>query len=102
YSGLTRRAGARHVWTGEVRIDDSALHAPLRWRKARRVFVNSMSDLFHEAVPDSSIDEVLAVISATPQHTYQVLTKRAARLPRYFSKRVAPENLWLGVSVENR
>lgn len=61
-----------------------------------------MSDLFHEKVPEVYIDQVFAVIAATPQHSYQILTKRAARLARYFRNRTVPPNVWLGVSVENR
>ena len=61
-----------------------------------------MSDLFHEAVPDRFVDQVLDVCRRTPQHTYQVLTKRAERLPQFFASRVCPDNVWLGVSVEDR
>jgi protein gp37 len=60
------------------------LDAPLRWRKPRRIFVNSMSDLFHEDVPDAFIDRVFAVMALAPQHTFQVLTKRAERMREYF------------------
>src|SRR5450631_3979228 len=65
-------------------------------------FVNSMSDLFHKDVADSFLDRVFEVIRATPQHTYQIRTKRARRLPRYFALRECPDNAWLGVSVENK
>jgi protein gp37 len=78
------------------------LEQPLKRKKATTYFVNSMSDLFHEDVPDSYIDQVLAVMVKTPQHTYQVLTKRGWRLPQFFESRTAPENLWLGVSVEDK
>lgn len=61
-----------------------------------------MSDLFHEDIPDNFLDQVMDVIRQTPQHTYQILTKRADRLPRYFDKRACPRNIWLGVSVEDR
>ena len=61
-----------------------------------------MSDLFHEDIPDNFLDQVMDVIRQTPQHTYQILTKRADRLPRYFHKRACPRNIWLGVSVEDR
>ncbi len=61
-----------------------------------------MSDLFHEDVSDSFLDEVFQVISDTPHHTYQILTKRAERLPDYFSQRPVPNNVWLGVSVEDK
>jgi protein gp37 len=102
YALLTRKSGSRAVWTGKLFFDLAALEAPLSWKKPRMVFVNSMSDLFHEGVPDADIDKVLEVIRATPQHVYQVLTKRAERLPKYFSTRTVPLNLWLGVSVEDR
>jgi Bacteriophage protein gp37 len=71
-------------------------------RKPTVYFVNSMSDLFHRDIPDSFLDEVFAVIDQTPQHTYQILTKRAERLPEYFTRRPCPPNIWLGVSVEDR
>lgn len=68
------------VWTGKVaQAPDHILTAPLRWKKPRRVFVNSMGDLFHESIPDAWIDRVFAVMALSPQHTFQVLTKRAER-----------------------
>ena len=76
YQGLTRKSGDRYVWTGRVVQDEKALAAPLTWKKSRIVFVNSMSDLFHPAVETAFIAKVWAVMRATPQHTYQVLTKR--------------------------
>lgn len=78
------------------------LQEPLRRRKPTTWFVNSMSDLFHAGVPDAFLDQVFDVVRATPQHTYQILTKRAERLPAYFATRRCPRNVWLGVSVENR
>ncbi len=80
YQGLTQPSKAGPVWTGKIALDDAALIQPLRWKKPRRIFVNSMSDLFHESVPDDFIDKVFAVMALTPQHTYQVLTKRADRM----------------------
>jgi len=68
----------------EVRCHPEELEKPLKWRKPRRVFVNSMSDLFIEGVPSSFIDKVLSIMALTPQHTYQVLTKRPARANEYF------------------
>ncbi|WP_249696511.1 phage Gp37/Gp68 family protein [Stappia sp. WLB 29] len=70
-------------WTGEVRFNEGALGQPLRWRKPRRIFVNSTSDLFHEAVPDEWIDKVFAVMALSPQHTFQILTKRPERMREY-------------------
>jgi protein gp37 len=69
----------------DVRLVPEALDLPLGWRKPRRVFVNSMSDLFHEDVPDDFIAAVFGVMAAAPQHTFQILTKRAERLPRWFA-----------------
>lgn len=82
-------------------LHEDALTIPLHWREPRRVFVNSMSDLFHARVPFSFIADVFAVIADTPQHTYQVLTKRSLRLRRLAGKLDWPPNLWMGVSVED-
>lgn len=79
------------------RLDD-----PLKRKKSTVYFVNSMSDLFHDKVPDTYIEQVFAVIAKTPHHTYQILTKRAARMARFFKTRAVPANAWLGVSVEDR
>lgn len=79
------------------RLDD-----PRSRKRPTVYFVNSMSDLFHEKVPSAYVDKVFDVIAATPHHTYQILTKRAVRLARYFSEREAPPNAWIGVSVEDR
>lgn len=78
------------------------LSQPLKRKKPTTYFVNSMSDLFHEDIPDNFLDQVMDVIRQTPQHTYQILTKRADRLPLYFNKRACPRNIWLGVSVEDQ
>jgi protein gp37 len=78
-----------------------ALSLPYSWRTPRVVFVNSMSDLFHARVPVGFIERVLAVIADTPQHTYQVLTKRSSRLRKVAAHLEWPPNLWIGVSVEN-
>ncbi|TFH84752.1 phage Gp37/Gp68 family protein [Billgrantia azerbaijanica] len=78
------------------------LEQPLKRKRPTTYFVNSMSDLFHEDVPDQYIEQVLEVMGAAPQHTFQVLTKRATRLPEFFENREVPKNLWLGVSVEDR
>jgi len=77
---------------------------PLNRRKSTMYFVNSMSDLFHNDIPFGFLDQVFDVIERTPQHTYQILTKRAARMRRYFGPdcRTVPGNVWLGVSVEDR
>ena len=78
------------------------LDEPLRRKKPAVYFVNSMSDVFHGKVPFSYIDQIFQTIRDTPQHTYQMLTKRADRLAEYFQTRTPPGNAWIGVSVENR
>lgn len=78
------------------------LQDPLNRKKPTTYFVNSMSDLFHDKVPDEYIEQVFSVIEQTPQHTYQILTKRAARMARFFKGKTAPKNAWMGVSVENK
>jgi protein gp37 len=77
------------------------LGIPLKWRSPRRVFVNSMSDLFHDDVPLGFIAEVFNVMRETPQHTYQLLTKRSRRLAKVADDLVWPSNLWMGVSIED-
>jgi protein gp37 len=86
----------------ELTLHMQRLEQPLRRKKPTVYFVNSMSDLFHERVPDEFLDGVFDVIKKTPYHTYQILTKRADRLPQYFHKRACPKNVWLGVSVEDK
>lgn len=78
------------------------LDQPLHRKKPTIYFVNSMSDLFHEAVPYDFIDQIFDTIRATPQHAYQILTKRAERMNEYFQTRQVPDNAWLGVSVEDK
>jgi len=85
FAGLTQPSKAGPVWTGEVRLWEKALDQPLRWKTPRRIFVNSMSDLFHEAVPDEWIDRVFGVMAVCKHHRFQVLTKRADR-PRRTSR----------------
>lgn len=72
-------------WTGKVELVESHLADPLKWRKPRRIFVNSMSDLFHEELTNDAIDEVFAVMAQSPQHTFQILTKRPERMLSYLS-----------------
>jgi protein gp37 len=76
------------------------LELPLRWRTGRLVFVNSMSDLFHEDVPDPYVHRVFDVMAAAGQHQFQVLTKRAERMAQFARGRTIPANVWMGVSVE--
>ena len=86
----------------EPQLRPERLDQPLRWTKPRTIFVNSMSDLFHEAVPDSYIHKVFEVMQAADQHRYQVLTKRAERLAQLAPSLPWPDHIWMGVSVENQ
>lgn len=81
FEGLATRSPAR--WTGKVRLVEEHLSDPLKWRKPQRVFVNSMSDLFHDGLSDEDIDRIFSVMALAPQHTFQVLTKRPERLREY-------------------
>ena len=84
-----------------VTVHPTALDIPRMWKRPRLVFVNSMSDLFHARVPKSFISDVFDVMADTPQHTYQILTKRARRLARLAPQLEWPSNVWMGVSVES-
>ena len=101
YQGLTRKSGERYVWTGAVALDDATVDAPRGWRKPKLIFVNSMSDLFQDAVPNEFIKRVWATMAATPQHTYQILTKRPDRMATLSAELPLLRNVWLGTSVEN-
>lgn len=130
--GFAAMKGGDHRWSGKVSLVESQLGLPLRWKKARRIFVNSTSDLFHEALADDAIDRVFAVMAMARQHTYQILTKRPERMRAYFKNNKdglrshavwramysvpGPDhwfggptqsdwplpNVWLGVSVEDQ
>ncbi|MDR1872334.1 MAG: phage Gp37/Gp68 family protein [Deltaproteobacteria bacterium] len=78
-----------------------SLNEPLKWKRPRSIFVCSMADLFHEAIPFSFIDQVMATINSAKWHYFQILTKRAARMANYFAQNPAPAHVWLGVTVEN-
>jgi len=88
-AGLTIDSKAKNgkqghpVWTGEVRLNETALLQPLKWKRPRKIFWNAHGDLFHEAVPDEWIDRVFAICALTPQHTHQILTKRPERMREY-------------------
>lgn len=84
----------------EVTLHEENLDEPRHWKKGYNIFVCSMSDLFHEKVPFEFIDQVMKTIRETPQHRYQLLTKRCERMTDYFSTREVPVNVWLGVTVE--
>ncbi len=122
YEGLATSVGR---WNGKTRLVEGAIDQPLRWKRPRRIFVNSTSDLFHESLTDEEIDRIFAVMLLAQQHTFQVLTKRSARMRNYFAdkyerhgvillaaEKFSPSqptrmawplpNVWLGVSVENQ
>jgi protein gp37 len=84
-----------------VTLHPTSLDIPRRWREPRLVFVNSMSDLFHARVPIGFVRAVFEVMADTPQHTYQILTKRSRRLRRVAERLDWPPNVWMGVSVED-
>lgn len=86
-AGLTVDTKAGPVWTGEVRFNEAWLDQPLRWRRSRRIFVCAHGDLFHESVTDEMIDQVFAIMALAPHHTFQVLTKRSARMRAYMADR---------------
>jgi protein gp37 len=132
YEGLAMMTPSGPRWTGTVRVIEEHLLDPLRWTKPSVVFTNSMSDLFHEGLSDQDIDRVFVVMALSPKHTFQVLTKRAARMRDYFAAEglyerwlraanvvrqrsnkgwntgvsdpriIFPKWIWLGVSVEDQ
>lgn len=103
YVGTTRKSAGRSVWTGRVNVDRSSLNAPLEWRRPKRIFVNSMADLFHPDVPSDFIVAVWKVMGQCPQHHFQVLTKRPERMASMFETCALGclSNVWIGTSVEN-
>lgn len=131
YAGTVQKTKAGAVWTGQVNVaPDSIVTQPLRWKKPRVIFVNSMSDLFHDDVPFDVVDRIFAVMLLARQHTYQILTKRPARMAEYLGQpgpsagvrsaairaamaAIAPDqpplhdlwfkdHIWLGFSAENQ
>lgn len=97
-----QRMGVEKYANGfEVTLHPDALTQPLRWKSPRRVFVNSMSDLFHARVPREYVVRIWEVMAQCPQHTFQVLTKRPERMARFTVEYPAPPNVWLGTSVED-
>ena len=128
YAGTTREVNGHTVWTGKLQqAPDHIWTMPLTWKKPRRIFVNSMGDLFHESVPDAWIDRAFVVMALSPQHTFQILTKRAKRMREWVSEKWEANwgpihdicerqgiespgisetwplpNVWLGVSAEDQ
>lgn len=125
YAGLARMTANGPRWSGEARLHEADLLAPLRLRKPSRIFVADMGDLFFDGVPDDVIDRVFAVMAQAPRHTFQVLTKRPDRMRKYFAAwpngmsrghhialhigngsgptvELPLPNVWLGVSVEDQ
>lgn len=106
YEGYVEQLRSGPRWTGLVELVPSMLDRPLHWKKPRRIFVNSMSDLFHERLPPQAIADVWEVMARSPQHTFQILTKRPHRMRAWVREHlpifgVLP-NVWLGVSVEDQ
>lgn len=107
YQGLALMKNGKPHWTGQVRLIEETLTLPLRWKKPRRVFVNSMSDLFHEALGRKEICRILEIMRRSTRHVFQVLTKRPARMREILEHISAfsgtpPAHIWWGVSVENQ
>ncbi|WP_395015116.1 phage Gp37/Gp68 family protein [Dongia sp.] len=122
YAGTTDAVNDNAVWTDVVRLWEPSLREPFGWRAPRKIFVNSMSDLFHKNLADTAIARVWAVMALTGRHTYQVLTKRADRMQRWLNDPATPKmveaemrqydmtaklawplkNVWVGVSVEDQ
>ena len=119
YEGLTEVGPHGPRWNGKIKLVHKLLEAPLHWKKPRRIFVNSMTDLFHEDVPDEFIAEVFAIMARCQQHTFQILTKRPSRMlsfcsneshwwgnkadiarTSYYGKPLP--NVWLGISCEDQ
>jgi protein gp37 len=100
--GCSAQPGLPEHAKENVRLHPARLEQPLRWRKPRMIFVNSMSDLFHELVPFEFVREVFDVMVEADQHVFQILTKRHERLAELAPELPWPENVWMGVSVENR
>lgn len=101
FEGLTRATRKGPRWTGDVMLVEELVREPLRWREPRVVFVNSMSDLFHDDVPAEFIARVFDVMAEAERHTFQVLTKRADRLAELAPRLPWPRNVWMGVSIES-
>lgn len=104
--GLVESRNDHLVWTGKVALRADRLAWPEQWREPLKIFIPSHGDLFHPNVPDAYIDQTFTIMEVISRHTYQVLTKRSARMRAYIRKRYgeagAPPHIWLGVSIEDR
>lgn len=102
YRGTAKRTkGGLPVFTGKITLDRESLNLPRSWRLPRLIFVNSMSDVFHEGVPFGYVAEIFEVMQSCQRHTFQVLTKRPERALEFASKLPWPRNVWMGTSVED-
>jgi protein gp37 len=104
YEGLAKRTPSGPRWTGKVITVPAHLEDPIRWKEPRMIFVNSMSDLFHESLSFADIMRVMDVMKRAPQHVYQILTKRPERMREFFDQwgeGTPPCHWWLGTSVED-
>lgn len=123
YFGITKKINGKPEWSDKIRVDRNKLRWPLTWKRARMIFVNSMSDMFHERVDDLDIAEIFAIMATESRHTFQILTKRPQRMAKLltdetFKKSVTTylhnwgyslkldnvwplRNVWVGASVEN-
>ena len=99
---MARRPGHPYEQGFDLRMWPQRLSQPLKWKRPRMIFVNSMSDLFHERIPDAFIREVFASMEEADWHTFQILTKRPERLVELADALPWPSNVWMGVSIENR
>ena len=103
YHGTTRRSGGRAVWSGRINFHEWALQTPLTWSRPQWIFVNSMSDLFHEGVTVEFIRKIWDIMELAHWHTFQILSKRPTRMRDVVCQGRLPvlPNVWLGTSVEN-
>jgi len=101
YEGFAENTKAGPQWTKEVRLIPELLNEPLKWKKSRRIFVNSMSDLFHEKIEFADIQKIFSVMEKAYWHQFQVLTKRSEQLLKFSPNLPWSPNVWMGVSVED-
>ena len=101
YDGLVERTSDGPRWTNKAVMVEAALNQPRRWKKPQVIFVNSMSDMFHEQIIDDDIRRIFDVMNENDRHTYQILTKRSERLLKMADQLPWSDNIWMGVSVES-